>query len=108
MLSFMVFMFLGFLCIVAVLVYLLYTQEKICRTLQNEHAEIRLLLRALQTSQQGGERGGDQISDSADSLLKLDFSKHSDPQETPQTANRESPAPELELRMDKDPNFPRP
>ncbi|MBQ7457333.1 MAG: hypothetical protein IJS54_06995 [Desulfovibrio sp.] len=85
MLSFMLFSFLGFLCLAALLVYFLYTQEKIARTLQDEHAELRLLLRQMDariTALAGKEKENDVLGQEADHLLHLDFDS---PQKKPST-----------------------
>ena len=79
MLSFMIFMFLGVICVVAVLFYMLYTQERICKTLREEHAQMRLLVQTLE-QQIRKERVSpsvpeDAVANSADALLELSFSK---------------------------------
>ncbi len=84
MLSFMLFTFLGFLCVIALLLYFLYMQEKLFRTLRDEHAEMRLLLRAMEAklrSPEGAQGAGrpegadaDTIAHDAEALLHLDFS----------------------------------
>ncbi|MBQ7608941.1 MAG: hypothetical protein IJU76_13395 [Desulfovibrionaceae bacterium] len=79
----MLFIFLGFLCVVAVLLYLLYAQEKIAHTLRDEHAEMRLLLRALDSRLKlfqpepcgSPAKEADPIAQQADALLKLDFAE---------------------------------
>ncbi len=100
MLPFMLFIFLGFLCVIAVLLYFLCTQEKIAHTLRDEHAEMRLLLRALDSrlklfeAERSGQspRESDPIAAQADSLLKLDLVETRSPTNSTDTG--------LELHMD--------
>ncbi len=49
MLSLMLFMFLCFLGMLGMFFYMLRNQEKMCQTLREEHAQTRLLLRALES-----------------------------------------------------------
>lgn len=48
MFSIMLFIFLCFCGILAVLFYMLRSQERLCQTLRDEHAQLRLLLRAVE------------------------------------------------------------
>ena len=97
MLSFMIFMFLGFLCLVFVLLYLLYMQEKIARNLRDEHAEMRLLLRVLEEKlknleKQHGKKD-DSVRESAENLLTLEFP-------TLTNVNEKNIDPDLDLHLD--------
>ncbi len=49
MFSFMLFIFLCFFGILAALFYMLRSQEKLCQSLREEHAQLRVLLRALES-----------------------------------------------------------
>ena len=47
MFSIMLFIFLCFLGMLAVLFYMLRSQERLCQVLRDEHAQMRVLLRAM-------------------------------------------------------------
>ncbi len=49
MFSIMLFIFLCFLGMLAVLFYMLRSQERLCRILRDEHAQMRVLLRATES-----------------------------------------------------------
>lgn len=49
MFSIMLFIFLCFFGILAVLYHMLRSQEKLCKTLHEEHAQMRMLLRSLES-----------------------------------------------------------
>lgn len=49
MFSFMLFIFLCFFGILAVLYHMLRSQEKLCKSLHEEHAQMRVLLRSLES-----------------------------------------------------------
>ena len=49
MFSIMLFIFLCFLGMLAVLFYMLRSQERLCRILRDEHAQMRVLLRAMES-----------------------------------------------------------
>lgn len=55
MFSIMLFIFLCFFGILAVLYHMLRSQEKLCRSLREEHAQMRVLLRALESRLDGLE-----------------------------------------------------
>lgn len=58
MFSIMLFIFLCFFGILAVLYHMLRSQEKLCRSLREEHAQMRVLLRALESRLDGLEADG--------------------------------------------------
>ena len=49
MFSFMLFIFLCFFGILAVLYHMLRSQEKLCKSLHEEHAQMRVMLRSLES-----------------------------------------------------------
>ena len=49
MFSIMLFIFLCFLGMLAVLFYMLRSQERLCQVLRDEHAQMRVLLRAMES-----------------------------------------------------------
>ena len=53
MFSFMLFIFLCFFGILAVLYHMLRSQEKLCRSLHEEHVQMRVLLRSLESRLDG-------------------------------------------------------
>ena len=57
MLSLMIFIFLCFLGMQGMLFFMLRNQEKMCQTLREEHAQTRLLLRALESRLENTMRG---------------------------------------------------
>ncbi len=57
MFSIMLFIFLCFLGMLAVLFHMLRSQERLCRILRDEHAQMRVLLRAIRA----GRRSPPQI-----------------------------------------------
>ena len=104
MLSLMIFIFLCFLGMLGMLYFMLRNQEKMCQTLREEHAQTRLLLRALESRLENTVRG-------TVSPLGLDSpqAEESIPQHDPLlhlSVDEPAADPALELHMD-DPLPPR-
>lgn len=112
MMSIMFFIFLCFLGISAMLYYVLRCQERHCRMLRDDNAELRVLLRALESRMAHLE--GDApvtaapqpaaAADAAavaepDSLLHLSFDAPASEQSAPQSAGTD---PGLDLHFDGD------
>ena len=96
MFSFMLFIFLGFLAIIIVCLYFIYSQEKLCHILRDEHAEMRLLLRSMESRLAAFERGNcakAQTGDDTDELLSLDF-------HDPDVSAKPRVNPDLDLHFD--------
>ncbi|MBR4741322.1 MAG: hypothetical protein IK079_00270 [Desulfovibrio sp.] len=81
MFSMMLFLFFGFLGITALLVYLLICQDRQSHVLRDEHAQLRVLLRSMESrvasleSLLCGKEGKKKRWDAEkESLLSLDFS----------------------------------
>lgn len=105
MLSLMIFVFLCFLGMLGMLYFMLRNQEKMCQTLREEHAQTRLLLRALESRLENSVRGAtpsagldspqeQEASSLHDPLLRLSFDEPAAPPKKP------AADPALELRMD--------
>lgn len=105
MLSLMIFIFLCFLGMLGMLYFMLRNQEKMCQTLREEHAQTRLLLRALESRLENSVRGatppagldspqGQESASLHDPLLRLSFDEPAAP---PQKTVAD---PALELHMD--------
>lgn len=105
MLSLMIFIFLCFLGMLGMLYFMLRNQEKMCQTLREEHAQTRLLLRALESRLENTVRGtvapagmdGPQEPEASslhDPLLRLSFDEPAAPPAKPAVD------PALELHMD--------
>lgn len=111
MLSLMIFVFLCFLGMLGMLYFMLRNQEKMCQTLREEHAQTRLLLRALESRLENTMRGtvspaGLDDTQEAESMPQHDPLLHLSFDE-PAAPPSKSPAdPALELHMD-DPMPPR-
>lgn len=105
MFSIMLFIFLCFLGMLAVLFHMLRSQERLCRILRDEHAQMRVLLRAME-SRLDALSGADEpaprpTGDLAghDPLLRLSFE---DPRQPGRPGREEKPAtdPTLDLHFD--------
>lgn len=105
MLSLMIFIFLCFLGMLGMLYFMLRNQEKMCQTLREEHAQTRLLLRALESRLENTVRGTTppaetdsprepETSPLHDPLLRLSFDEPAAPPRNPAVD------PALELHMD--------
>lgn len=105
MLSLMIFIFLCFLGMLGMLYFMLRNQEKMCQTLREEHAQTRLLLRALESRLENTVRGATPPADPDsprepeasplhDPLLRLSFDEPAAPPKKP------AADPALELHMD--------
>ena len=105
MLSLMIFIFLCFLGMLGMLFFMLRNQEKMCQTLREEHAQTRLLLRALESRLENTMRGtvppvgldNPQEAENIpqhDPLLHLSFDEPAAPPSKPATD------PALDLHMD--------
>ena len=110
MMSIMFFIFLCFLGISAMLYYVLRCQERHCRMLRDDNAELRVLLRALESRMAHLE--GDAPATAApqpaaaadtaaepDSLLHLSFDAPAPEQSAPQESKTD---PGLDLHLDGD------
>ncbi|MCR5814479.1 MAG: hypothetical protein K6G15_08335 [Desulfovibrio sp.] len=77
MFLFMLFIFLGFLSLLAVNLYLLVSFEKTSRKLLDEQAQLRLLLQAMEARLRTGEKpdGEKALALETEALLHLDFSQ---------------------------------
>ena len=105
MLSLMLFMFLCFLGMLGMFFYMLRSQEKMCQTLRAEHAQTRLLLRALESRLERNMTGPAEehpapssaaAAPSQEPLLHLSF-------DTPASApGRPAVDPGLDLHFDPD------
>ena len=95
MFSFMLFIFLGFLGVLAVSFYLLFRLDRISRTLREEHAQMRLLLRSLEARLSSAEaipEPSKPLQDETETILTLDFGRK---------AQTKAPLdPTLDLHMD--------
>lgn len=111
MLSLMLFMFLCFLGMLGMFFYMLRNQEKMCQTLREEHAQTRLLLRALESRLErsvgcpdeqppASSRDGADAS-RQDPLLRLSFDAPAPAPRTPAVD------PGLDLHFDPDENLSR-
>ena len=105
MLSLMIFIFLCFLGMLGMLYFMLRNQEKMCQTLREEHAQTRLLLRALESRLENTVRGTvapagmdsprePEAPSLHDPLLRLTFDEPAAPPAKPAVD------PALELHMD--------
>ncbi len=77
MFMFMLFIFLGFLALLAINLYLLWSHEKVSRQLRDDHAKLRVLLQAMDSRLKGGAepRSDDTLALETEQLLRLDFPK---------------------------------
>ncbi len=95
MFSIMLFIFLCFLCMLAVIFYMLRSQERLCRILRDEHAQMRVLLRAMESRLDALTGAADPAPrptedvPARDPLLHLSFE---DPLQTDRPARDEMPA----------------
>ncbi|MBO4334285.1 MAG: hypothetical protein J5846_00420 [Desulfovibrio sp.] len=76
MFMFMLFIFLGFLSLLAVNLYLLASHEKMSRKLLDEQARLRVLLQAMDSRLRAAEKpdGEKALALESEALLNLDFS----------------------------------
>lgn len=97
MFSIMLFIFLCFSGMLAVLFYMLRSQERLCRALRDEHAQLRVLLRALEsrldTLDGSGAARPTQAAPAGDPLLRLSF-------EAPRREQTPATDPALDLHFD--------
>lgn len=113
MMSIMFFIFLCFLGISAMLYYVLRCQERTCRLLREDNAELRVLLRALESrmahlegdmpapeTPRASDLSGGVAAVEGDSLLHLSFDA---PAQAAAPRRDSGMDPDLELHMDGDP-----
>lgn len=99
MFSIMLFIFLCFLGMLAVLYHMLRSQERFCRALREEHAQLRVLLRAVESrlDHQDGSAAARptplQAAPATDPLLHLSF-------EAPNQEQAPATDPALDLHFD--------
>ena len=120
MVSFMLFIFLCFFGILAVLFYMLRSQEKLCQSLRDEHAQLRVLLRALESRLDAlcaarGEQASPahavelsaRPSPAEDPLLRLSFDPPDQPSVGHATRDGQGVDPALDLHFDPEDDVPR-
>ena len=105
MFSIMLFIFLCFLGMLAVLFYMLHSQERLCRILRDEHAQMRVLLRAMESRLDALDGGDDPAPrptgelSAHDPLLRLSFEEPLQPGR-PERDDKPATDPALDLHFD--------
>lgn len=96
MFSIMLFIFLCFFGILAVLVYMLRCQEKLVRQLREDHAQLRVMLRALESRLDFPDGSQSAVADA--SLADVSFN------DAPEQQDHAAPAFSTETALDMDSN----
>lgn len=109
MFSIMLFIFLCFLGMLAVLFYMLRSQERLCQVLRDEHAQMRVLLRAMESrldaleGSAGSEPRPAGTLPARDPLLHLSFEDPVSSARTDRLGREDKPAPDPALDLHFDP-----
>lgn len=109
MFSIMLFIFLCFLGMLAVLFYMLRSQERLCQILRDEHAQMRVLLRAMEARLDalGGSADPEprpaETLPARDPLLHLSFEDPVPSGRTERFSREDKPAPDPALDLHFDP-----
>ena len=109
MFSIMLFIFLCFLGMLAVLFYMLRSQERLCQVLRDEHAQMRVLLRAMESrldaldGSAGSEPRPTETLPARDPLLHLSFEDSAPSARTDRFGREDNPAPDPALDLHFDP-----
>ena len=109
MFSIMLFIFLCFLGMLAVLFYMLRSQQRLCQVLRDEHPQMRVLLRAMEPplAVWAGSAGPDprppEPLPARDPLLHLSFEAPAPSARTVRFGREDNPAPDPALDLHFDP-----